>query len=62
VLGSWCLLTLVLTAAYSGTLIAFLSVNTKPRLFSSTRDLLADPHGYAWGTMGNVSLQIMLQV
>ena len=43
------MLSLVVTAAYTGTLTSFLSVSTQPLLFSTARDLLTKSHHYTWG-------------
>ncbi|XP_070181191.1 glutamate receptor 3-like [Littorina saxatilis] len=50
---SWWMVTLVVAAAYSGTLTAFLSVAKQPQLFSSPRDLVSKQHNYQWGSSSN---------
>ena len=56
------MLSLVVTAAYTGTLTSFLSVSTQPLLFSTASDLLTKSHHYTWGTYKDGQLQNILKV
>ena len=56
------MLSLVVTAAYSGTLTAFLSVSKQPLLFSTPEDLLTKSHSYTWGTFHDNTIKITLEV
>ena len=56
------MLSLVVTAAYTGTLTSFLSVSTQPLLFSTARDLLTKSHQYTWGTFKEDELTNALRV
>ncbi|KAK7104408.1 hypothetical protein V1264_019130 [Littorina saxatilis] len=58
---SWWMVTLVVAAAYSGTLTAFLSVAKQPQLFSSPRDLVSKQHNYQWGSVGSTSSALLLE-
>ncbi|XP_070179396.1 glutamate receptor 3-like [Littorina saxatilis] len=60
-LCSWWLLSVVLAAAYSGTLTAFLSVTKETRLISSLEDLVTKQHDYKWGTPVVSSIFLSLQ-
>ena len=61
-LWSWWVVSLVVTAAYTGTLTSFLSVTAQPLLFSTARDLLTKAHHYTWGTVNETELAIILKV
>ena len=61
-LWSWWMVSLVVAAAYSGTLTAFLSVSKQPPPFSSPRDLLTTDHHYTWGTILNSVQEFILKV
>ena len=61
-LSSWWLLSLVMAAAYSGSLTAFLSASRQPLLFSTPEHLLTKVHSYTWGTVGNSSFTMFLEV
>nr|KAG5688950.1 hypothetical protein BaRGS_031349 [Batillaria attramentaria] len=52
---------LVMAAAYSGTLTAFLSATKDTQLFSSLQDLVTKEHDYTWGTPGGTALTVFLQ-
>ena len=56
------MVSLVVTAAYSGTLTAFLSVSTQPLLFSRPEDLLTKSHSYTWGCHMDTAIRLMLEV
>ena len=56
------MLSLVVTAAYSGTLTAFLSVNSQPQLFSRPEDLLTKSHSYTWGVFPETYIRLILEV
>jgi hypothetical protein len=60
----WLLGLTLLTACYSSTLTAFLSVSKQPApLFSSMDDLISkQPHGYKWGTMRDYGLHVLIEV
>ncbi|XP_070180460.1 probable glutamate receptor [Littorina saxatilis] len=60
-LFSWMLLSLVVAAAYGGTLTASLTVNRQPQPFGSLQDLLSSDHSYTWGTVGNAAFLVSLQ-
>ncbi|XP_070181190.1 glutamate receptor ionotropic, delta-1-like [Littorina saxatilis] len=58
---TWWMLTLVVAAAYSGTLTAFLSVAKQQKVFSGPRDLVSEPHDYKWGTVGSSGLAVLFE-
>nr|KAG5688948.1 hypothetical protein BaRGS_031347 [Batillaria attramentaria] len=60
-LGSWWMFSLVMAAAYSGTLTAFISVPKDTQLFSSLQDLVAKQHDYKWGCVNNTALALVLK-
>ncbi|KAK7471509.1 hypothetical protein BaRGS_00035848, partial [Batillaria attramentaria] len=60
-LSSWWMFSLVMAAAYSGTLTAFLSATKDTQLFSSLQDLVTKEHDYTWGTPGGTALTVFLQ-
>lgn len=59
--GSWFLTALVVSAAYSGSLVADLSVTRRQTLFRSLEDVVNQDE-YKWGTLGNASTHIMIMV
>ena len=61
-LWTWWMLSLVVTAAYTGTLTSFLSVSTQPLLFSTARDLLTKSHLHKWGVFDNTVIAMLLEV
>ena len=61
-LWSWWMLSVVVAAAFSGTLTAVLSVSRQPQIFSSLEDLVVKQHGYKWGTFRDASIYILLRV
>ena len=61
-LWSWWMVSLVVAAAYSGTLTAFLSVSKQPPPFSSPQDLLTTDHHYTWGTFLDSVQMFILKV
>ncbi|KAK7488401.1 hypothetical protein BaRGS_00020375 [Batillaria attramentaria] len=60
-LMSWWMFSLVMAAAYSSTLTAFLSVIKDRQLFSRLEDLVSKQHDYTWGTYGRSGLALTLQ-
>ncbi|XP_070181288.1 glutamate receptor 1-like [Littorina saxatilis] len=60
-LCSWWLLSLVVVAAFSGTLTAYLSVARQPQLFSSLQDLVTKQHDYTWGTSSESSIMLVFK-
>nr|KAG5688951.1 hypothetical protein BaRGS_031350 [Batillaria attramentaria] len=52
---------LVMAAAYSGTLTAFLSVTKDTQPFTSLQDLVTKQHDYKWGTYGRGGIALTLQ-
>ena len=56
------MLSLVVTAAYCGTLTAFLSVSSQPLLFSRLEDLLTKSHSYTWGVFPETNIRLILEV
>nr|KAG5688949.1 hypothetical protein BaRGS_031348 [Batillaria attramentaria] len=52
---------LVMAAAYSGTLTAFLSATKDTQLFNSLQDLVTKQHDYKWGAVSDTALSIVLK-
>ena len=59
--GSWWLVTVVLAAAYSGSLVAHLSLTPPYLPFRSLEDVVKQSE-YKWGTLANASLHNLVKI
>ncbi|XP_071540571.1 glutamate receptor ionotropic, delta-2-like isoform X2 [Panulirus ornatus] len=60
VLGSWMVMTLVLTKSYAGNLMSMLAVRYIPQPYQSLRDVLDDPSATMMWEAGNVYMQYLM--
>ena len=59
--STWCLYSIVVTAIYSGNLIAFLTVPVTDLPFSTLEEMVEQTQ-YTYGTTGGTYLQVLFQV